>query len=160
MRNGIKGITEAFSREVYNNIWLHNQLKNAKRVADFASTTDYSMQSKYSTAPGLVLVGDALAFLDPVFSSGVLLALKSGVMAGDMLNEALIKNNTDNLFDEYHDCMQLSLKNMRKLVHAFYNINVSFKDIIRQHPWAVDQITDCLSGDLERDYTKLWDILK
>ena len=49
---------------------------------------------------------------------------------------------------------------MRKLVHAFYNVNVSFKDIIAQHPWAVDEITDCLSGDLDRDYSKLWEILK
>jgi flavin-dependent dehydrogenase len=36
----------------------------------------------------LLLVGDAFAFLDPVFSSGLMLALKSGVMAGDEVHRA------------------------------------------------------------------------
>lgn len=161
MRNGIRGIDNVFSREVQNNKWLYNQLKDTVRISDFASTTDYSLQSKCSAAPGVVLVGDALAFLDPVFSSGVLLALKSGVMVGDVLNQALRDSNTDSsCFDEYHSRMQLSIENMRKLIHAFYNVNISFKDIMQQHPWAINQITDCLSGDLEIDYTELWSILK
>jgi flavin-dependent dehydrogenase len=161
MRDGIRGIGNVFSREVQNNKWLSRQLKDVERTSEFASTTDYSLHSKCSTAPGVVLVGDALAFLDPVFSSGVLLALKSGVMVGDVLNKALSDPTTeDSCFDSYHDCMQLSIENMRKLIHAFYNINLSFKDIIQQHPWAVDQITDCLSGDLERDYAELWNLLK
>jgi flavin-dependent dehydrogenase len=161
MRNGIRGIDNVFSREVQNNKWLSGQLKDVERIADFTSTTDYSLQSKCSAAPGLVLVGDALAFLDPVFSSGVLLALKSGVMVGDVLNQALKDSNIDSsCFDEYHNRMQLSIENMRKLIHAFYNVNISFKDIMQQHPWAINQITDCLSGDLEMDYTELWSILK
>lgn len=161
MRDGIRGISNAFFREVQNNKWLAARLKNAERVADFNSTTDYSMQSKHSSAQGIVLVGDALAFLDPVFSSGVLLALKSGVMVGDALNGALYDQITDNsCFSQYHNCMQLSIENMRKLIHAFYNVDTSFKEILHQHPWAIDQITDCLSGDLEKDYTALWSVLK
>lgn len=160
MRDGIRGIDNVFSREVQNNKWLFNQLKDVERIADFNSTTDYSLQSKYSAAPGVVLVGDALAFLDPVFSSGVLLALKSGVMAGDVLNKVLKDSIVDiSCFEEYHDRMNHSIENMRKLIHAFYNVNISFKDIMQQYPWAVDQITDCLSGDLETDYTELWNIL-
>lgn len=161
MRDGIKGIDNVFSREVQNNKWLLNQLKEVERISDFASTTDYSLQSKCSAAPGVVLVGDALAFLDPVFSSGVLLALKSGVMVGDVLNQALNNLDTEvSCFNSYHNCMQTSVENMRRLIHAFYNVNVSFKDIVRQHPWAVNQITDCLSGDLDKDYTELWNVLK
>jgi hypothetical protein len=46
---------------------------------------------------------------------------------------------------------------MRKLVYAFYNEGFSFKDVIMKYPAAGDLITDCLSGDLNRDYSQLWD---
>lgn len=160
-RDDTKMASEMFWNEVKNNKWLQGALKDAKRTADFSTTTDYSMQSKRSAAPGVVLAGDALAFLDPVFSSGVLLALKSGVMVGDILSKAIKDLNLDeSRFDDYHRVMQKSVENMRKLVHAFYNVNISFKDIMKQHPWAVNQITDCLSGDLETDYNELWKVLK
>ena len=54
-----------------------------------ASRGEYSYRSRYCAANGLVLAGYAFAFLDPVFSSGVLLALRGGEMAGDAVDEAL-----------------------------------------------------------------------
>jgi flavin-dependent dehydrogenase len=106
----------------------------------------------------LLLVGDAFAFLDPVFSSGVMLALKSGVLAGEMLHQALIENDlAPGRFAEYGRQMREGVENMRKLVYAFYNPNFSFKDIVMRHPEAKDLITDCLSGDLNRDYSQLWE---
>jgi hypothetical protein len=45
---------------------------------------------------------------------------------------------------------------MRKLVYAFYNPEFSFKDVIMRYPEAGAEITDCLSGDLNRDYSDLW----
>ena len=52
-------------------------------MGEYWITSEYSRHSKYGASPGLLLVGDAYAFLDPVFSSGVMLALKSGVIAGE-----------------------------------------------------------------------------
>ena len=43
---------------------------------------------------GWVLVGDAFGFLDPLYSSGVLLALKSGQLAADAIVEGLAKGDT------------------------------------------------------------------
>ena len=48
-----------------------------KRVAGFYATKDYSYRSRQAAGDGWVLVGDAFGFLDPLYSSGVLLALKS-----------------------------------------------------------------------------------
>jgi hypothetical protein len=45
---------------------------------------------------------------------------------------------------------------MRKLVYAFYDPNFSFKDLIMRFPEAGAAVTDCLSGDLGRDYSVLW----
>ena len=45
---------------------------------------------------------------------------------------------------------------MRKLVYAFYNPDFSFKDVIMKYPAAAGDITDCLSGDVSKDLTRLW----
>src|SRR6185295_14735576 len=49
-----------------------------------------------------------------------------------------------------------SIENMRKLVYAFYDPNFSFKKVITRFPEAADQITDCLSGDVNKDFSQLW----
>ena len=46
---------------------------------------------------------------------------------------------------------------MRKLVYAFYNPNFTFKDITEKYPELTGDITDCLSGDENKDFTKLWE---
>jgi hypothetical protein len=40
--------------------------------------------------------------------------------------------------------------------YAFYSPNFSFKEVITRHPEAADQITDCLSGDVNKDFSQLW----
>jgi hypothetical protein len=108
-------------------------------------------------AEGLLLVGDALCFLDPVFSSGILLAFKSGVMAADAVHEAIVAGDySPNRFGEYGRVLRDGLENMRKLVYAFYNPNFSFKQVIDKDPTLAGDITDCLSGDLTKDFTRLW----
>lgn len=160
MRNGISNIKNAFEREVQNNKWVASKLLNANCIKEHQATTDYSKYSTHGSLQNVVLVGDAFAFLDPVFSSGVLLALKSGVKAGKLINKALDENSlNNNTFDEYTNLMNKNLSNMRTLVHAFYNPAISFKEVIQEHPWVADKITDCLSGDLDKDYSDLWDIL-
>jgi flavin-dependent dehydrogenase len=103
-------------------------------------------------------LGDAFAFLDPVFSSGVMLALKSGVLAGEEIHKGLLEGDlSPERFAEYGATMRQGVENMRKLVYAFYDPAFSFKDVVMRYPEAADQITDCLSGDLNRDYSQLWE---
>ena len=74
-----------------------------------------------------MLVGDAFAFLDPVFSSGVYLALRSGELAADAVHNAL---RTDDFsaeqFAAYADRMCREIESMRKLVYVFYDKSFSF----------------------------------
>jgi flavin-dependent dehydrogenase len=120
-------------------------------------TSEYSRHSQYCAAPGLLLVGDAFAFLDPVFSSGVMLALKSGVLGGEAVHQGLLAGDLNpERFAAYGRQIREGVENMRKLVYAFYDPSFSFKDVVMKYPEAGDQITDCLSGDLNRDYSQLW----
>ena len=45
---------------------------------------------------------------------------------------------------------------MRKLVYAFYDPNFSFKQVIDKYPEAAGEITDCLSGDVNKDFSRLF----
>jgi hypothetical protein len=59
-------------------------------------------------------------------------------------------------FAEYGTFIRAGVENMRKLVYAFYNPDFSFKKLIDKHPDAAGLITDCLSGDVNKDFSELW----
>jgi flavin-dependent dehydrogenase len=102
-------------------------------------------------------VGDAFCFLDPVFSSGLLLALKSGVLAADTVQEALAAGDfSPSRFAGYGATMRRGIENMRKLVYAFYDERFSFRSVIEKYPDLGGDITDCLSGDVNKDFSRLW----
>ena len=59
-------------------------------------------------------------------------------------------------FTEYARVLRDGIENMRKLVYAFYDPNFSFRDITNKYPDLAGDITDCLSGDVNKDFTKLF----
>lgn len=60
------------------------RMQGAEMLGDVTSTGNYSYYCDRSFGEGYMMVGDAFAFLDPVFSSGVLLAMTSGEMGADV----------------------------------------------------------------------------
>ena len=68
---------------------LAERLANATRVHAMEATANFSYNSSASHGPGYVLIGDAFAFIDPVFSSGVLLAMRGGEAAAKCLDQSL-----------------------------------------------------------------------
>lgn len=160
-RGGVKDPKTIFHREVEENLWIKDHLSVGKQVGDYFITSEYSFHSRHCGCEGLLLVGDAFAFLDPVFSSGLMLALKSGVMAGDAVHEATVARDfSPARFGDYARFMRAGVENMRKLVYAFYDPNFSFKQVIDKYPEAADEITDCLSGDVNKDFTSLWNKIR
>ncbi len=160
-RGGVRDPEAIFQREIRENKWIEEHLSQGRCEGEYWLTSEYSRHSKYGAAPGLLLVGDAFAFLDPVFSSGVMLALKSGVMAGDAVNAGLAANDlSPERFADYASQLRAGVENMRKLVYAFYDPDFSFKDVVTRHPDAAGEITDCLSGDVNKDYSRLWERIR
>ncbi|MEQ1854251.1 MAG: NAD(P)/FAD-dependent oxidoreductase, partial [Chthoniobacteraceae bacterium] len=89
-RGGVKEPREIFHREVEENQWIKDHLSEGAGTGEYFITSEYTRYSRYCASPGLLLLGDAFAFLDPVFSSGVLLALKCGHLAGEAVHEGLV----------------------------------------------------------------------
>jgi flavin-dependent dehydrogenase len=156
-RGGVRDPKSIFDREVEENRWIKHRLSTGEQTGDYYITSEYSFHSRHCGCEGLLLVGDAFCFLDPVFSSGLMLALKSGVMAGDAVHEAIVTRDfSPERFTHYGSALRQSIENMRKLVYAFYSPDFSFKQVIDRHPDAAGEITDCLSGDVGKDFSALW----
>lgn len=68
---------------------VNEAMSNARRVTEVYATGDFSYRNSRLTGDRWLLAGDAAGFVDPVFSSGVYLALLSGEQAADSLNETL-----------------------------------------------------------------------
>lgn len=159
-RGGLKDTAEIFRREVKQNRWIEEHLAPAQQFGPHYITGEYSFHSKHCASEGLLLVGDAFCFLDPVFSSGVMLALKSGVLAGDAVHEAIVARDfSPARFAEYGRTLREGIENMRKLVYAFYNENFSFRQLTDKYPDLAGDITDCLSGDVNKDFSRLFNAI-
>ena len=90
-----------------------------------------------------------------------MMALKSGVLAGDIIHEGITEGNLcPQSFAEYGRLLREGVENMRKLVYAFYDPKFSFREVIKRYPDAAGEITDCLSGDVNKDFTQLWNRIR
>lgn len=156
-RGGVKDPQAIFQREIHENRWIQDHLSTGRQVGPYYVISEYTHHARHCYAPGLLLVGDAFCFLDPVFSSGLMLALKSGVLAGESVHAALAAGDlSPERFAAYGATLRQGIENMRKLVYAFYNPVFSFKAVIEKYPDAAGDITDCLSGDVNKDLSGLW----
>ena len=153
-----KDLAEIFNREVKNNLWIEEHLSQGEQEGEYRVTGEFSYRNKFCAIDGLVLAGDALGFLDPVFSSGVFLALKSGVMLADAADLALKKGDVSAAtFEQYGKSMQDSIETMRKIVYAFYDEGFSFKDLVMKGDDMRSDLTDCLVGNVdENDFSSLF----
>ncbi len=127
------------------------RVSEGRRITGFFATKDFSYKSLQVAGPGWVLVGDAFGFLDPLYSSGVLLALRSGELAADAVVEGLRKGD---LSGEQLGCwapdFQKGMDRMRRLVVEFYD-GFNFGRFIKRNPHLKGPITDLLIGDMFRD---------
>jgi len=157
---GSRDLAEIFQREVKENAWIEEHLAPGEQFGQYWVTGEYSYRSKHCAADGLVLIGDAFAFLDPVFSSGVFLALRSGELVADAVDAALEAGDYSAArFTEYGDEMRRGLEAMRRLVYSFYDQGFSFGEFAKQHPHLRGDLTDCLIGNLEHDFEPMFEAI-
>jgi len=156
-RDGVKTPEAIFKRETEQNSWINEHLDCGKQTGPYFVINEYTHHAKHCAMEGLLLVGDAFCFLDPVFSSGLMFALKSGVLAGDTVHEGILANDlSPQRFSAYSRTLRTGVENMRKLIYAFYDPKFSFRDLTDKYPDAVGEVTDCLSGDVNKDFSQLW----
>jgi flavin-dependent dehydrogenase len=148
---------DTYDEEVQTTPGVRERVANATRVTGIFATKDYSYRSKRVAGDGWVLVGDAFGFLDPLYSSGVLLALKSGQLAADAIVEGLARGDTSAAqLGAWGGNFNRGVDRMRRLVCEYYD-GFSFGAMVRKYPEMRGPLTDLLIGDLFEDRVdKVW----
>jgi flavin-dependent dehydrogenase len=122
-----------------------------RRASRFYATKDYTYRSSRAAGDGWVLVGDAFGFLDPLYSSGVLLALRSGACAADCIVEGLAGGDTSRAqLGKWEPDYVRGMNRMRRLVCEYYD-GFSFGKFVRRFPHLRGSVTDLLIGDLFKE---------
>ena len=156
-KNRGKDFEKIYNEEVERTPAVKKRIEGATRITGYFATKDYSYRTTRASGDGWVLVGDAWGFLDPLYSSGVLLALKSGELAADAIVEGLARGDTSGAqLGNWAPTFNTGVDRMRRLVCEYY-AGFSFGNFIRKHPGLRGTVTDLLIGDLFTDRVdKVW----
>lgn len=112
---------EAFwNHVIYSNVNTKERFKNATKVRSVGKIGGYSSNVKRMHGKGFALAGNATEFLDPVFSSGVTLALVSGDLSADLIAREL-NGETVDWQSEYEDYMMTGINVFRDFVNTWYD---------------------------------------
>jgi flavin-dependent dehydrogenase len=130
----------------------------AKRVTPVYATGDFSYRNSRLTGDRWLLAGDAAGFVDPVFSSGVYLALLSGEQAADALNQVLGRPLTRTKAFRYYERRIGSVLNVYLrwasawYTQEFMEVFLFPKEILE----LVPTVSAVLSGNEIRDFGMRW----
>ncbi len=140
---------------------VRDRIRVGKQVQPVRVTGEYSYQSQKIGGDGFCLVGYAFAFLDPLFSTGVFLALKSGEMAADSIHAGLQAGRVDTAhFADYYARQRRAVMSFRHLVYAFYDLSFSFREFLQVYPHLNSLIVDTLVGNVFTDLRPLFTALE
>jgi len=131
---------------VHTHPYTRKRYKNSKRIVDVGSLSGYSSAVTKLFAKNYILTGNASEFLDPIFSSGVTLALESGAKAAELTAREL-KGESVDYQSEYADYMMMGIDVFRDYVDAWYDgtlQTVLFSD--KKNAEITKKIVSILSG--------------
>lgn len=148
---------QTFNEEMAQCPEVRKRLAIGERATGYYATKDYSYRSSRVSGNGWVLIGDAFGFLDPLYSSGVLLALKSGELAADAIADGLKKNDVSaEQLGRWGEMFNKGVDRMRRLVCEYYD-GFSFGRFVKTYPHLKGKVTDLLIGDLFDDHVdEVW----
>ena len=109
---------------------MRERMKNAVRVSPVYSAGDYSYRNRQLTGDRWLMVGDAAGFIDPVFSSGVFLAIMSAEKAADTLDAVLSdESKRARAFKAYSKAVNRIMDIYLTFVTAWYERGKEFLEV-------------------------------
>jgi len=142
----------AFTREVAKCAPLADRLSAATRVGPVRGSRHLAYLNRQTCGDGWVMIGDARAFLDPIYSSGLYLALGSAELAAQCIDDALKNNDVSAArLGAFEPALWKGVNVVRRLIHAFYDPNFSFPKFAERFPEHRAALIDCLIGDVIKD---------
>jgi flavin-dependent dehydrogenase len=130
---------------------LWRRMRGAELIGNEVRVTgNYSYDSRQMGGPGWVMIGDAFAFIDPVFSSGVYLAMSGAEQAVAVVDSALREPALESRLLRRLEKRQRA--GMRHFSFFIYRFNGPVMQDLFRHPsnrWQLEQsVISMLAGDL------------
>jgi FADH2 O2-dependent halogenase len=130
---------------------LLDELKNAERVRDFKTEGDYSYGMKQIAGDSFVLIGDAARFVDPIFSSGVSVALNSArLAAADIVAAYHAGDFSHQRFERFESKLRRACNSWHEFISIYYRLNVLFTAFVQDPRYRLD-VLKMLQGDVYED---------
>ena len=127
---------------------LYEALRASDQMRPLKEEGDYSYAMKQICGDRVVLIGDAARFVDPIFSTGVSIALNSARFASADIIRALETGNlTREGFNTFETTIRRGTKNWYDFITVYYRLNVLFTAFIR-HPRYRLEVLKLLQGDV------------
>jgi len=135
-------------------------LDGATRVKPFYIEADYSYKMSRAAGPGWMLVGDAARFVDPIFSSGVSVAMRSGQFAWQALEQALAGGDDEAALKNYDETVQRGVQIWYEWITLYYRLQALFTRFSGKPEYKAD-IQQLLQGEVfDKDAVKVLDRMK
>jgi FADH2 O2-dependent halogenase len=127
---------------------LFEGLRQAAQVHPLREEGDYSYAMRQVAGDRWVLIGDAARFVDPIFSSGVSIALTGAKYASrDILESLRVGEFSPASFETYVQTLRHGTKNWYEFISLYYRLNVLFTSLILDPAYRLD-VLKLLQGDL------------
>ena len=112
-----------FNQAVQANTEVKTRMHGATPITQLAATADYSWKFSSFASERVILTGDAAGFVDPIFSSGVMLALKSAMSASDLINHADAHDRFLTRWERFTYTREITgwMNQYARIIRAFYD---------------------------------------
>lgn len=123
-------------------------LRDAKQIRPLTEEGNYSYAMKQISGDNFLLIGDAARFVDPIFSTGVSIALNSARFASaDIIRAAETGDFHKASFQEYESTLRRGTKNWYEFISVYYRLNVLFTAFVQDERYRID-VVKLLQGDV------------
>jgi flavin-dependent dehydrogenase len=152
-------VEEWFAKTVAESSELSRRMKDAQQVGEFYKTSDYSYRYAQLATDRAFLIGDAGGFIDPIFSSGVHIATKSGKWASELILRADSAKRSLTMREQRHYTQEMHrFMNLYRDMILMYYDNRAFE--VFMHPRnrfrMVQTVNSILAGNMRHSFNLWW----
>jgi 1H-pyrrole-2-carbonyl-[peptidyl-carrier protein] chlorinase len=127
---------------------VFEKLRRSRQIRPFKEEGDYSYAMAQVAGDRFLLIGDAGRFVDPIFSSGVSIALNSSRLAQASILTALERGDfRRQSFADYETILRRGTENWYKFITLYYRLNILFTYFLNDKRYRLD-VLKLLQGDL------------
>jgi len=127
---------------------LVHAMRDSRRIRGFKTEGDYSYSLSKFVGDGYLIIGDAARFVDPIFSSGISVALNSGKFASEVIVEALKTNDfREEVFKPYELRLRKGVEIWYEFIRLYYKLIPLFTFFVQTPKYRL-QIFRLLQGEV------------